>query len=34
MVRRPLIPAREKVETTAEVLRWLGHDAAPTERGV
>ena len=34
MVRRPLIPAREKVETIVEVLRWLGHDAAPTERGV
>ncbi len=34
MVRRPLIPAREKVEATAEVLRWLDHDAAPTERGV
>jgi precorrin-6A/cobalt-precorrin-6A reductase len=32
MVRRPLIPARQKVETVAEVLRWLGHDG--TERGV
>jgi precorrin-6A/cobalt-precorrin-6A reductase len=32
MVRRPLIPARETVETVAEVLRWLGHDG--TERGV
>jgi precorrin-6A/cobalt-precorrin-6A reductase len=34
MVRRPFIPAREKVETVAEVLRWLGHDKTPTERGV
>jgi precorrin-6A/cobalt-precorrin-6A reductase len=34
MVRRPFIPAREKVETTAEVLRWLGHEATPAERGV
>ena len=34
MVRRPFIPAREKVETVGEVLRWLGHDFAPTERGV
>jgi precorrin-6A/cobalt-precorrin-6A reductase len=34
MVRRPFIPAREKVETVAEVLRWLGHDAPPAERGV
>jgi precorrin-6A/cobalt-precorrin-6A reductase len=34
MVRRPLIPAREKVETVAEVLRWLGHDKTPAERGV
>ena len=34
MVRRPFIPARDKVETAAEVLRWLGHDVAPTERGV
>jgi precorrin-6A/cobalt-precorrin-6A reductase len=34
MVRRPFIPAREKVEDVADVLRWLGHDLAPTERGV
>jgi precorrin-6A/cobalt-precorrin-6A reductase len=34
MVRRPFVPAREKVETVAEVLRWLGHDKAPAERGV
>jgi precorrin-6A/cobalt-precorrin-6A reductase len=34
MVRRPLIPEREKVETVGEVLRWLGHDEPPAERGV
>jgi precorrin-6A/cobalt-precorrin-6A reductase len=34
MVRRPFIPAREKVETVAEVLRWLGHDTPLAERGV
>jgi precorrin-6A/cobalt-precorrin-6A reductase len=34
MVRRPFIPAREKVEDVTDVLRWLGHDLAPTERGV
>ena len=34
MVRRPFIPAREKVETIAEVLRWLGHGESPAERGV
>ncbi len=34
MIRRPQIPAREKVETVAEVLRWLGHDITPAERGV
>jgi precorrin-6A/cobalt-precorrin-6A reductase len=34
MVRRPFIPARETVETVAEVLRWLGHDTLPAERGV
>jgi precorrin-6A/cobalt-precorrin-6A reductase len=34
MIRRPFIPAREKVEGVADVLRWLGHDLAPTERGV
>jgi precorrin-6A/cobalt-precorrin-6A reductase len=34
IVRRPLIPARQKVETVGEVLRWLGHDETPTERGV
>jgi precorrin-6A/cobalt-precorrin-6A reductase len=34
MVRRPFISAREKVETIAEVLRWLGHDETPAERGV
>jgi precorrin-6A/cobalt-precorrin-6A reductase len=34
MVRRPFVPARAKVETVAEVLRWLGHDKTPAERGV
>jgi precorrin-6A/cobalt-precorrin-6A reductase len=34
MVRRPMIPEREKVETVGEVLRWLGHDEPPAERGV
>jgi precorrin-6A/cobalt-precorrin-6A reductase len=34
MVRRPFIPARKKVEGVADVLRWLGHDLVPTERGV
>jgi precorrin-6A/cobalt-precorrin-6A reductase len=34
MIGRPFIPAREKVEAVADVLRWLGHDLAPTERGV
>jgi precorrin-6A/cobalt-precorrin-6A reductase len=34
MVRRPFIPAREKVESVAEVLRWLGHGETPAERGV
>jgi precorrin-6A/cobalt-precorrin-6A reductase len=34
MVQRPFIPVREKVEGVADVLRWLGHDLAPTERGV
>jgi precorrin-6A/cobalt-precorrin-6A reductase len=34
MVRRPLIPARAKVETVPEVLRWLGHHKTPAERGV
>jgi len=34
MVRRPIIPAREKVESVAEVMRWLGHDDAPADRGV
>jgi precorrin-6A/cobalt-precorrin-6A reductase len=34
MVRRPFIPARETVETPAEVMRWLGHDKTPAERGV
>jgi len=34
MLRRPVIPARPKVETVAEVLRWLGHDGTPAERGV
>ena len=34
MVRRPLIPLRQTVETVAEVLRWLGHDETPAERGV
>jgi precorrin-6A/cobalt-precorrin-6A reductase len=34
MVRRPFIPDRPKVETVAEVLRWLGHYETPAERGV
>jgi precorrin-6A/cobalt-precorrin-6A reductase len=34
MVRRPFIPARETVGTVVEVLRWLGHDTTPIERGV
>lgn len=34
MVRRPFIPDRPKVETVAEILRWLGQDEAPTVRGV
>jgi precorrin-6A/cobalt-precorrin-6A reductase len=34
MVRRPFIPVREKVADVADVLRWLGHDLAPAERGV
>jgi precorrin-6A/cobalt-precorrin-6A reductase len=34
MVRRPFIPVRQTVETMAEVLRWLGHDTTPAERGV
>ena len=34
MVRRPVIPEREKVETVGEVLRWLGHAKPPAERGV
>jgi precorrin-6A/cobalt-precorrin-6A reductase len=34
MVRRPFIPARETVESVADVLRWLGHDSPPAERGV
>ena len=34
MIRRPFVPAREKVDTVAEVLRWLGHDTPPVERGV
>lgn len=34
MVRRPFIPVRETVETVTEVLRWLGHDRTPAERGV
>jgi precorrin-6A/cobalt-precorrin-6A reductase len=34
MVRRPSIPARQTVERVADVLRWLGHDPGPDERGV
>src|SRR5665213_154263 len=34
MVRRPSIQARQRVETVPEVLRWLGHDTTPAERGV
>jgi len=34
MVRRPFVPARATADSVAEVMRWLGHDATPTERGV
>lgn len=34
MIRRPFVPACQKVDTVAEVLRWLGHDTPPAERGV
>jgi precorrin-6A/cobalt-precorrin-6A reductase len=34
MVRRPFVPARDSVETVEQVMRWLGHDETPTERGV
>ncbi|ABE39549.1 precorrin-6A reductase [Rhodopseudomonas palustris BisB5] len=34
MVKRPAVPARRTVATVAEVLAWLGHDAAPENRGV
>jgi precorrin-6A/cobalt-precorrin-6A reductase len=34
MVRRPFIPARKKVESVADVLRWLGHGETPADRGV
>ncbi|HEY0328007.1 MAG TPA: cobalt-precorrin-6A reductase [Rhodopseudomonas sp.] len=34
MVRRPDVPTRPCVESVAEVMRWLGHDETPTERGV
>lgn len=34
MVRRPPIPARQTVERVADVLRWLGHERDPAERGV
>ena len=34
MICRPFVPARQTVDTVAEVLRWLGHDTPPAERGV
>lgn len=34
MVRRPFVPARATANCVADVMRWLGHDAAPTARGV
>jgi precorrin-6A/cobalt-precorrin-6A reductase len=34
MVRRPFVPARATADSVAEVMRWLDHDATPTERGV
>lgn len=34
MVRRPLVPPRQTVESVVEVIRWLGHEPTPTERGV
>lgn len=34
MVRRPAVPARLTATTVAEVMAWLGHDAALAERGV
>jgi precorrin-6A/cobalt-precorrin-6A reductase len=34
MIRRPFIPPRKTVEMVAEVLRWLGQDQSPADRGV
>ncbi|MGP9812197.1 cobalt-precorrin-6A reductase [Rhodopseudomonas sp. NSM] len=34
MVRRPAVPARLTATTVAEVMAWLGHDGAFSERGV
>uniref|UniRef100_Q07PH0 Precorrin-6A reductase n=1 Tax=Rhodopseudomonas palustris (strain BisA53) TaxID=316055 RepID=Q07PH0_RHOP5 len=34
MIRRPAIPPRPTADSVAEVLRWLDHAPAPTERGV
>ena len=34
MVRRPSILDRDTVERVDDVLRWLGHDPGPAERGV
>jgi precorrin-6A/cobalt-precorrin-6A reductase len=34
MVRRPFVPARDSIESVEDVMRWLGHDETPTERGV
>ncbi|WP_244432025.1 cobalt-precorrin-6A reductase [Rhodopseudomonas sp. B29] len=34
MIRRPFVPERPVVDSVDQVMRWLAHDAAPTERGV
>jgi precorrin-6A/cobalt-precorrin-6A reductase len=34
MVRTPFVPVRATADSVAEVMRWLGHDATLTERGV
>jgi precorrin-6A/cobalt-precorrin-6A reductase len=34
MIRRPAIPPRPTADSVADVLRWLDHAPAPTERGV
>lgn len=34
MIRRPCVPARPVVDSVDQVMEWLAHGAAPTERGV